>query len=203
MVDRVVTNDNAQVPDIDENLEAVLLYALNRAREQIDAGEEMVPFTALAVGETLFMESHPAESAEECFNQARHTVQGAQGATCYALCYDGYIDTSAGQQDALIAEGGLPGQLEGHAVGIVYTESGDDITFSDEVIYVGNAPNFMMGLSTEPFDHSEFEDEAGEHDEDERDERDERDEDDDREDDDREDDRERDEDDEDDDRDDD
>ena len=50
----------------------------------------MVPFTALAVRENLSSRTTPGESVEGCFNAARHTVQHAQGAQAYALCYDGY-----------------------------------------------------------------------------------------------------------------
>lgn len=146
MADRVVSEAQAGVPEIDSNLEAVLLYTLNQARERMEQGEEMVPFTALAVKDTLFMESHPAETAEECFNQARHTVQDARGATCYALCYDGYVDTDEGQMDTLIAEGGLPGELEGHAIGLLYCETDEGFEFESDAVYIGKAPNFMMGL---------------------------------------------------------
>lgn len=146
MTECEVVDVGAHVPELDETLESVLLYAINRAREAVEAGDAFVPFTALAVKDTLFMENHPAETADECFSQARHTVQGARGASCYALCYDGYIDTDDGQKDALISEGGLPGELEGHAVGLMYTEEDDEITFAEEVVYVGKAPNFMLGL---------------------------------------------------------
>ena len=90
-------------------------------------GAEVIPFTALVVKDNLFIESHPGETAEECFNFAEHTVKGARGADAYALCYDGYIDTDDGQKDALIGEDAEP-------------------VFEDEPVFIGAAPNFLGAL---------------------------------------------------------
>ncbi len=147
MADREVESEIDEVPEIDETLESVLLYALKEAREHMEAGEEVVPFTALAVKESLFLETHPGEDAEECFSAARHTVQNAKGADAYAFCYDGYVDTDAGTKDALIAEGGLPGEPDGIAIGYLYEESeneGEVPAIQDEPVYIGPAPNFML-----------------------------------------------------------
>ena len=109
MADRMVESSDVEVPEIPETLEKVLLFTLEEAKEKMEHGEDVVPFTALVVKENLFMESHPGESADECFNFARHTVEHARGAEAYALCYDGYIEVDDGEKDALIAEGGVPG----------------------------------------------------------------------------------------------
>ena len=61
------------------------------------------------------------------------------------------MDTDAGQQDAIIAEGGLPGEEDGVAVALLYTIEGDVLKFEDEPAYVGPAPNFMAKL-TQPTD---------------------------------------------------
>ena len=90
MADRVVENQDNEVPEIPEILEKVLLFSLDEAKQKLTQSNEVVPFTALAVKENLFIENHPGESVEACFNAARHTVQHAQGAQAYALCYDGY-----------------------------------------------------------------------------------------------------------------
>ena len=147
MADRVVESSDVQVPEIPEILEKVLLFSLEEAKEKMLQGEDVVPFTALVVKENLFLENHPGESAEECFNYARHTVEHARGAAAYALCYDGYIEVDDGTKDALIAEGGVPGEDEGYAVGYLY-ETGEDgaPVFEKEPAYVGAAPNFMIAL---------------------------------------------------------
>lgn len=147
MADREVGRAVDEAPEIDETLEAVLLAALNEAKKKLLAGDEVVPFTALAVGETLFIETHPGETVEYCFKEAERTVSHAVGASAYAFCYDGYVETDEGTRDILIAEGGVPGEPEGYAVGYLYTipESEDgECEVEDEPVYIGPAPNFMM-----------------------------------------------------------
>lgn len=146
MADRTVENASTDVPEMPDILEKVLLFALNEAKEKALKGDDVIPFTALVVKENLFLESHPGDSAEECFAFAQHTVQGARGAEAYALCYDGYIETDDGVKDALIAEGGVPGADTGHAISYLYEETDEGPVFEKEAAYVGEAPNFMIAL---------------------------------------------------------
>lgn len=147
MADRVVENESEEVPDIPETLEKVLLFALDEAKQKMDQGADVIPFTALVVKDNLFIETHPGENSEECFNYAKHTVQGARGAEAYALCYDGFIETDKGMMDALIAEGGIPGEDTGYAICYLYEENSEGAAvFEDEPAYVGEAPNFMSKL---------------------------------------------------------
>lgn len=146
MVDRVVDPENdIPVEDVDDVLKAVIVAVLNEAADKMEEGKDVIPFTGLAVKENLFIETHPGDDAEECFLAARNEVQGARGATAYAFCYDGYVDTDEGQKDALIAEGGLPGEEQGYAFGYLYDEEG----IEREVVYIGPAPNFMENLKLE------------------------------------------------------
>ena len=146
MVDRVVDPENdIPVEDVDDVLKAVIVAVLDEAADKMEAGKDVIPFTGLAVKENLFIETHPGDDAEECFLAARKEVQGARGATAYAFCYDGYVDTDEGQKDALIAEGGLPGEEQGYAFGYLYDEDG----IEREVVYIGPAPNFMENLKLE------------------------------------------------------
>lgn len=152
MADRVVESSDIEVPEIPEILEKVLLFSLEEAKEKMDAGEDVIPFTALVVKENLFIENHPGDSAEECFNLARHTVEHARGAEAYALCYDGYIEVDDGTKDALIAEGGVPGEDAGYAVGYLYeVDEEGKATFEAEPAYIGESPNFMIALQTADF----------------------------------------------------
>ena len=155
MADRIIETTAEEVPEIPDTLEKVLMFSLEEAKEKMAQGADVVPFTALVVRENLFIESHPGESAEECFAFARHTVEGARGAEAYALCYDGYVEIDDGTRDALIAEGGVPGEDEGYAVGYVYTLDNEGRpTFEGEPAYIGEAPNFMADLK----DASEYDD---------------------------------------------
>ncbi len=160
MADRVVESSDVQVPEIPEILEKVLLFSLEEAKEKMLEGSDVVPFTALVVKDNLFIENHPGESAEECFNFARHTVQNARGADAYALCYDGYVEIDDGTKDALIAEGGVPGEDEGYAVGFLYeTDDEGKLVFEEEAAYIGESPNFMVALkSADAYDEDEIDD---------------------------------------------
>ena len=167
MADREVETPFDETPEIPEVLESLLLFALNECKDHIlnDAAEQVtpvdaeegeddreivldgsVPFTVLAVKDNLFIETHPGPDAEACFASAEHTVAGARGATAYAFCYDGYVETDDGTRDCLIAEGGLPGEDEGYAVGLLYRTVGEVTLFEGEPVYIGPAPNFMAGL---------------------------------------------------------
>ena len=147
MADRVVESSSVEVPEIPELIENAMLYALDEAKGKLLAGEAVVPFTALIVKETLFIENHPGATAEECFNLARHTVQNARGASGYVLCYDGYVELDDGVRDALIAEGGMPSEDVGYAAGYLYKQAEDGtFTFEEEAAYIGEAPNFMIAL---------------------------------------------------------
>lgn len=146
MADRMVDPDNdTPVEDIDDVLKTVIQAVLDEAAAKMEGGEEVVPFTGLAVKENLFIETHPGDDVEACFLSARREVQGARGATAYAFCYDGYVETNDGVRDALIAEGGLPGEAEAYAFGYLYDDEGID----REIVYIGPAPNFMENLKLE------------------------------------------------------
>ena len=134
-------------------LESVLRYCLDDAKKRMEAGEEIAPFTALAVGDTLFMEEHAAEDPSESFALARKTVAGARGAKAYGFCYDGYIQVDTAletnvQRDCLIAEGGTPGADYGHAIGLPYrTDKDGNLKFESEPIYVSKSLNYMAYLT--------------------------------------------------------
>lgn len=146
MADRMIDpSNNEPQGEITDELKAVIQAVLNEAVSKMEAGEEIVPFTGLAVKENLFIETHPGDDAETCFMLARREVEGARGATAYAFCYDGYLDTEQGMKDAIIAEGGLPGASEAYAFGYIYDESG----IKKDIVYIGPAPNFMEGLKLE------------------------------------------------------
>ena len=98
VADRNIENASTEVPEIPDELERVLVFALDEAKEKIEGGEDVIPFTTLVVKDNLFIESHPGDSAEECFEAAEKNVRGARGADCYAFCYDGYIETDDGVQ---------------------------------------------------------------------------------------------------------
>lgn len=149
MADRNVESDTIGVPKLDETLEILLLQVIEEAQQRMEDGEDVVPFTALLVGDSVFEETHNG-TTDECFASAQKTVEGAEGARAYAFCYDGYIETDDGDKDAIIAEGGIPGEKDGVAVGLLYDASGEEITFEEEVCYIAEAPNFLASKEPVP-----------------------------------------------------
>ncbi|WP_173164822.1 hypothetical protein [Berryella wangjianweii] len=150
-MDRTVESFSNDVPDIPAELRQVLLYMLTEARDRMLEGNPLDPFTALAIGDKLFMETHPAgpdDDAEACFKAARKTVGRAHGATAYGFCYDGYVEADDRTLSAIIAEGGVPGAGGGVAVGYLYEEDDQGaLTFEADPTFIGVAPNFMIHTS--------------------------------------------------------
>ena len=141
------TQERIEIPFV---LESVLRYCLKDAQERMEKGEEIVPFSALAVGDMLHMEEHPGEDAQESFASARQRVENAQDAAAYGFCYDGYIEMGDQhvKHDCLIAEGGCPGEPYGHAIGVPYNIKSDgSYDFTEEPIYVGSSMNYMVSLA--------------------------------------------------------
>ena len=154
--------DKKERIEMDPTLESVLRYCLDDAKKRIEAGESIVPFSALAVDKTLFMEEHAADSPAEAFASARKTVAGARGAQAYGFCYDGFveaedIDGKPMQKDCIIAEGGTPGADYGHAIGLMYKiDSEGNAKFNSEPIYVSKALNYMVGLTEDGGEEVDF-----------------------------------------------
>ena len=142
-------------------LESVLRYCLKDASERMEKGEQVLPFSALAVKDNLFMEEHPGDTVADCFNSARKTVQNAKGADAYGFCYDGYIELEGDKkEDCLIAEGGVPGAEYGHAIGLPYHyDSAGNPVFREEPIYVSKSLNYMLHAVPDVDDEDEDEEE--------------------------------------------
>lgn len=151
MAERVVEKTPEEVPDLPEILEKVLLFSLDEAKEKMEESGGFAPFTALVVKDNLFIETavndNGETSSEESYALARHTIEGARGASAYAFCYDGYVEIDDGTKDVLIAEGGIPGEDAGYAVGYLYEMDGQgNYVFEPDPAYIGEAPNFMADL---------------------------------------------------------
>ena len=133
MADRDIEVAPTEVPEIDETLETLLLQTLENAQDRYEKSGVLSPYTATLIGGTT----------DECFAEAERTVEGMRGARAYAFCYDGYLDTDEGQVDAIIVEGAIADGQDGIAIGLLYTEKDDTITFSEEPFYLGPAPSFL------------------------------------------------------------
>lgn len=145
MSDNAVENEVMEVPEIDEELESLLIQVIEEAQQKMEQGEQIPPFTAAIVGDSLFTETHEG-TTEECFASAKDAVLNAAGARAYAFCYDGYIDTDEGEKDAIIAEGAVAGAPQAFVVGLIYEadEEGNAASFGEEVVYIAETDNFLV-----------------------------------------------------------
>lgn len=144
MSDNAVENESNEIPEIDEELESLLIQVIDDAQQKMSQGDQLPPFTAAIVGDRLFTETHEG-TTEECFASARDAVANAAGARAYAFCYDGYIDTDEGEKDAIIAEGAVAGAPQAFVVGLIYEadENGNAANFGEEVVYIAETDNFL------------------------------------------------------------
>ncbi len=158
MSENTVENDGNEVPEIDEELESLLIQVIDEAQAKMSEGDQVPPFTSVIVGDKLFQESHGG-TTDECFASARDAVMNMAGARAYAFCYDGYIDTDEGEKDAIIAEGGVAGDAQAVAVGLMYEldDEGNITHFDEEVVYIAETDNFLANAqpAAKPLDNDE------------------------------------------------
>lgn len=159
MSENAVETEEMEVPEINDELESLLIQAIEEAQGKMEQGEVFPPFTATVMGDKLFTETHGG-TIDECFESARDAVLNVAGARMYAFCYDGYIDTDEGDKDAIIAEGGMAGDEQAVVVGMMYDadENGAVAGFSDEIVYIAESENFLADVA--PAAQTEAEDES-------------------------------------------
>lgn len=130
---------------ISDMLEQILLFAVQEAKERLAEEGECAPFAATLVRDLMYFDSIVGETPDEMYDKAEELISGLDGITGYAFCYDGWMDDE--QTDAIIAEGGLPGDEVGVAIGCPYTVDEDgNYTFDEEVLFLGDAPNYAINL---------------------------------------------------------
>lgn len=159
MSENAVETEEMEVPEINDELESLLIQVIEEAQGKMEQGEVFPPFTATVMGDKLFTETHGG-TIDECFESARDAVLNVAGARMYAFCYDGYIDTDEGDKDAIIAEGGMAGDEQAVVVGMMYDadENGAVAGFSDEIVYIAESENFLADVA--PATQPEAEDES-------------------------------------------
>ena len=142
-------NEILDVPELDENLETLMVQTIAEAQERMSKGAEVIPFTAILAGTNVYEKTHVGE-IEECFASAKKTVEETEGARCYVFCYDGFIDTDDGDKDAIIVEGGVAGEVDGAVLGLIYEVAGDTLRFDEEICYIAETENYLSDRAPLP-----------------------------------------------------
>lgn len=138
------SNIEAEIEGMPQIVKDTFAYALDEAQKEAEADLYLTPFTTLVVGEDAFIEKYPDVPADQWSSSAQHTVEGAQGARAYAFCYNGDVRTSEGQKDAIIVEGGVPGDPQGYAACLIYELTPErKLKFAPDMYYISRTRNFM------------------------------------------------------------
>ena len=152
MQDRDIKIDDVEFSDVPEELLNNIVYALEEGKKILMSathGQSFAPFTAIVDGKNVLLEAHTSEDADGSFKKASKKVRKTKEAKSYAFCYDGFVETEDGEQDAIISEGGLAGEEKGFAISVPYVKSGSDAegtveyNFEAGMVFLGEAPNFF------------------------------------------------------------
>ena len=152
MQDREINIENVEFEDVPEELLNNIVYALEEGQKILESathGQSFAPFTAIVDGKNVLLEAHTSEDSDGSFKKAKKKVRKTEGAKSYAFCYDGFVETEDGEQDAIISEGGLRGDVRGFAISMPYVKSGSDAegtvkySFKKGMVFLGEAPNFF------------------------------------------------------------
>ena len=148
--------DEVEIPDI---VAQMFAFAADEAKSRIEAEGPLAPFTATLVRDTVYFDTFSGETPEEIYEAAAQKIVEMDGATTYAFVFDGWIEGDEGEEnaDAVILEGGVPGDSAGYAVCLRYTVNDEGAyEFAEHLEFVGDAPNYMEFLSEpDPWDPEE------------------------------------------------
>lgn len=138
-----IEEEDVVIPDM---LEQILLFAIQEAKDRLAEDGEFSPFAATLVRDVMYFDSIVGETPDEMYEKAEQLITGLDGITGYAFCYDGWMDDE--KTDAIIVEGGLPGDAMGVAIGNPYTvDEAGNYEFSEEVLFLGETPNYAESLN--------------------------------------------------------
>ncbi len=155
MADRTIETEVAEVPEINELLESLMLQTIEEAQIKLEETNELAPFTAVIIGKSVFEETYTGDT-NECFTAAEDTVSNMENAVAYGFCYDGYLETNNGEVSCIICEGGLPGEESGIALALIYTEDNNEFEFNEEVIFLGETPNYLADAEPVEFIREDY-----------------------------------------------
>lgn len=147
MAEEIYETDERETLEMDEVLEKVISYCAEEAKEKLAQAGAFEPFTVVVEGDNMHIENHPGDEPEDIRENARIAVATASGfADYYCFCYDGFVDTDAGEFDAIVVEAAAREDEEAIAVVNLYRvdESGDgSIIFEDELAFVGETETWF------------------------------------------------------------
>ena len=125
---------NLQVSD---NAQKAMEYAFEEAQQRlISMNQSFDPFTVTVVDEGLEVNDHPA-ATPTAVRESVKILLAQDMPEGYALCYDGYVETDNGQEDAVIVEVGDRGSLDAFTLVLLYEIVDGHYAFETDYGYAG------------------------------------------------------------------
>lgn len=132
--------------EMGETLDGAIRCACEEAKQRISQTDGFVPFTVLASGDEVTVETHPGEDVTECVSSARQAIMSAEDSVeAYVYCYDGYVEYDDSKEDAAILECAERGDEEAAVLGLTYSYEDNGFEFSEELDYLGATEGLLAG----------------------------------------------------------
>ena len=160
MADEIYETEEQEVLEMDEVLEKVISYCAEEAKEKLAQVGSFEPFTVIVEGDNMHIESHPGDDPEQIRARARVAVATASSfADYYCFCFDGFVDTDAGELDAIVIEAAARDQEQAFVIVNLYNvnESGEGtLVFEDELAFVDNTETWFDAAAVAAGDEDEM-----------------------------------------------
>lgn len=134
--------------DLSEDVARAVDYAFKEAQQYLTSGIGIAPFTVAVIDDGFEVDDHSGETEDDVYESVK--MQLAQDMPeGYALCYDGYVDTSEGRQDAIVVEAANRGDATAYALAMMYTCDNGEYVFDANYGYAGQKPQ-LYPAGTKP-----------------------------------------------------
>ena len=105
---------------VSDNTVKAMEYAFEEAKQRLTSMHQSFdPFTVTVVDEGLEVNDHPAATPTSVRESVKMLL-AQDMPEGYALCYDGYVETDDGQQDAVIVEVADRGASDAFILALLY-----------------------------------------------------------------------------------
>ena len=159
--------------ELDETLEKVVFYSLNKMRESIEALAEMddvtpetdptIPFTVVVEGDQIIEETCPGIDQDAWRAEAKASVKSSSVFTkYYTFCYDGVLETDGDPVDSIIVECAQRDMEQAYVIGLPYRADENGLTFNEQPVYLGPTETFYDRAAVEAAERDEAENPAHE-----------------------------------------
>ena len=133
---------------VSDNTIKAMEYAFEEAKQRLASiHQSFDPFTVTVVDEGLEVNDHPAETPTSVRESVKMLL-AQDMPEGYALCYDGYVETDMGQQDAVIVEVADRGASDAFTLALLYNVEDGNYVFEADYGYAGPVAVLYPGGTT-------------------------------------------------------